>query len=213
MSEYIVAYQVLGWTNVIYYIGVVSYSERVTQFSTYYTDIVNLNGYPRNSKWLTQLGIRFLTPVTVGLYALLFLIGLTWGGIYNKFYSDLFRLSEVGFFGLNIVTTFWDDIYRGFFGKTRDAPYDDFVLSIFGVSNPDGSLWHLFPEFEELFIFKVALWVSHLVLYTVFRSAARSYIDYRIECNRAGNCTSEDAKTSEKEVAEDLEDIVDIIEF
>ena len=202
-------YQILGWTNLAYYLGVLGYAEYVTATSGYYW-VKTIFGGPANSKWTTNLGIRILLPFTTGIYGIMFVLSLFVDGIYGKFFEWMWKFSVYGFYGLNILTTFWDDIYRVWQGDTETSS----ILDIFGIEDTSPGIWEAFPEFKTLFFVKIGIFVLHISMYLGFRNKSQEYIDYRIKCPK-GDCplkTGKKTKETEKdEPASD--DVIDNFDF
>ena len=163
-----------------------------------------------NDKWITNIGIRLLLPFTTGIYGIMFVLSLFVDSIYGKFFEWMWKFSVYGFYGLNLLTTFWDDIYRAWRGETVTGGN---ILDIFGLDTSPG-VWEAFPEFRTLFFVKIGILVLHTSMYLIYRAKAQEYIDYRMKCPK-GDCPVETEEKNEKTEADKptSADLLDNFEF
>ena len=112
-------YQIVGWTNFVYFGTVFGYAEYLASVSNFFK-VKDYFGDYANSKWLCNATIRIMLPLTTGIYGIMFLLSLFWPAIYGNFYTVMMVFTFFGLYGLNIVATFWDDIYRWVLGDITD---------------------------------------------------------------------------------------------
>ena len=197
----------LGWTNLAYYAAVVSYVEYITATSAYY-EVKDFFGENANSKWATNLGIRFLLPFTTVIYAIMFILSLFMPSIFGNFFEWMWKFSVYGFYGLNLLTTFWDDLYRVWGGETVSGGS---LLDLFGIDSP--GVWEAFPEFRTMFFAKLDVLFIHVGLYLIYRSKSEDYLTYRMKFPNEEDCTEEKDENKEEEEIAEGDDVVDLFEL